>query len=137
MPYEICFRRRLDVPDPSIYINDCCWGGDIVVERLLPAIRSIYEYVQSNQEDWGWFIWFCQGAMRLAIDVFTDVPGDGSFRVHITARRKRWLIFDSIVDDPELEAVKALVLGNLEGWSESPVKVTHLDAHYMPTTGDA
>jgi hypothetical protein len=136
LPYEISFRKRLDVSDPEIYFNDCCWGGDIIVERLLPAISSSYEHVQSDQEDWGWFIWFRRGAVLLGIDVFTEIPEEGSFLIHITARRKRWLIFDSIVDGPELEDIKALVLKNLESWTDSPAKVTHLDAHYMPSTGD-
>jgi hypothetical protein len=100
LPYEISFRKRLDFPDPGIYINDCCWGGDGVVERLLPAARSAYEDVRSSHEDWGWFIWFRRGVVRLAMDVFCDVPEEGLFRVHLTARRKKWLFLDSIVDDP-------------------------------------
>jgi len=105
LPYRISFRKRLHIPDPGIYINDSCWGGDAVVERLLPAVRSAYEDVQSSQENWSWFPYFRRGVVRLAIDVFCDVPEEGLFRVHLTARRKKWLFLDSIVDDPEPEAI--------------------------------
>ena len=132
MPYEITFRKRLDIADPEIYFNSCCWGGDVIVERLLPAISATYEDVQSDQEDWGWFIWFRRGAVRLGIDVFCEVPEEGSFQLHLTARRRKWLFFDCVVDGPELDAIKALVLRNLEEWTDSPAEVIRLDAHYKP-----
>ena len=74
MPYEIAFTKRLDVADTDVYINECCWGGDVVTEQLLPTVNARYEDVQRDQEDWGWFIWFRKGRTSLAIDVFCDVP---------------------------------------------------------------
>jgi hypothetical protein len=31
-------------------------GGDAVVNQLLPSVRARYAHIQTNQEDWGWFI---------------------------------------------------------------------------------
>ncbi len=139
MPYQIVFTKKLEVADESQYINDCCWGGDLVTARLLPKISERYERVQSDQEDWGWFIWFRKGNVSLAIDVFCDDSAKGAFRAHLTARRKRLLMIDQIADGPELEDLKQLVVAELETWTGSACTVTRLDGNYMPPasgTGD-
>jgi hypothetical protein len=69
MPYELSFRKRVPITNREDYINECCVGGDVVVNHLLPSVRARYTDVETNQEDWGWFIWFRKGAVRLAIDV--------------------------------------------------------------------
>lgn len=53
VPYEVTFRKNVVVSDNSIYINECCWGGDIIRDELLPVISSRFEVVQTEQEDWG------------------------------------------------------------------------------------
>jgi hypothetical protein len=40
MPYVVSFVKFVQVTDPEQYINDCCVGGDIVLDRLLPALRD-------------------------------------------------------------------------------------------------
>ena len=70
VPYEIGLTKSVEVSDPSIYINDCCWGGDVVRDELLPLISQKFEDVVTEQEDWGWFIWFRRAQIRLAIDIF-------------------------------------------------------------------
>jgi hypothetical protein len=72
MPYEVSFTKRVPIVDRDQYINECCISGDIVIDQFLPSVRAHYTDVQTNQEDWGWFIWFRKGNVRLAIDVFTD-----------------------------------------------------------------
>jgi hypothetical protein len=124
MPYEISFTKRLPVLHRDQYINDCCVGGDVVVDQLLPSVRARYTSIQSNQEDWGWFIWFRKGHVRLAIDVFTDDPDQGVFRVHLTSRIKRLLVLDTIVDTSELEELRALVEAELRAWGGEAIKVT-------------
>ena len=131
MPYEIAFTKPFEAKDPAQYINECCWGGDVVTEFLLPSISSHYQEVERNQEDWGWFIWFRRGAIRLAVDVFTEDPAEGVFRVHLTSRTKRFLAGDKVVDTPELEEVRELVESELEAWTGTPLQVTHLDRNYM------
>ena len=126
MPYEVSFTKRVEVTDREQYINDCCVGGDIVVNRLLPAVRARYTDIQTEQEDWGWFIWFREGDVRLAIDVFTDDPA-GEFRIHLTSRARRWGVFDRVVDTPELDALRALVASELAAWVGSPVKIEHIN----------
>jgi hypothetical protein len=67
MPYELSFSKQLPHIDREQYINDCCIGGDLVVNQLLPSVQARYTDVQTEQEDWGWFIWFRKGNVRLAV----------------------------------------------------------------------
>jgi hypothetical protein len=127
MPYEISFSKRVPVADLDRYFNDCCIGGDFVVERILPALSPLYDDIRTDQEDWGWFIWMREGSVSLAVDVFTDDPEKGAFRVHLTSRAKRFLLFDRQIDTPELERLRALVISRLEGWADSAIKSTLLD----------
>lgn len=113
MAYKITFIKSVSVADPSIYFNDCCWGGDIIRDELLPLVSNQYEEVLSNQEDWGWFIWFRRGPIRFTIDVFCDEPRTSKFRLLLTSQKKKWLIFDSPVDGPELEHLKDVVRQHL------------------------
>lgn len=123
MPYEVAFTRPVTIADREQYINECCVGGDVVVDRLLPAVRERYTDIQSNQEDWGWFIWFRQGAVRLAIDVHTDDPEGGQFRIRLTSRVKK-LLFEKEVDTPELEELRTFVLSELRQWQASDIETT-------------
>jgi hypothetical protein len=116
MPYEISFTKKVEVQDPSIYINDCCWGGDVVRDRLLPSINEKFEGVWTSQEDWGWFIWFQRGKLRLAVDIFSD-DREGHFRLWLSSQRKRFLIRDLVVDTPELEETLELVTTQLTHWA--------------------
>jgi hypothetical protein len=136
MPYEVSFTRRVPVVDREKYINDCCIGGDVVVEHLLPSIRARYTDVRTNQEDWGWFIWFRNGNVRLAIDVFTDDPETGAFRVHLTSRTRRLLVLDTVVDTPDLEELRALVASELAAWVGGEVRVTRLDRNHSARNDD-
>ncbi len=135
MPYEVSFTKRIPVVDREQYINDCCIGGDVVVNQLLPSVRARYTDVQTNQEDWGWFIWFREGKVRLAIDVFTDDPDQGAFRVHLSSRTRRWLVLETVVDTPELEELRALVASELAAWVSGAVRFTRLDRDYSPESG--
>ncbi len=123
MPYEVSFTKRVPVLDREDYINECCVGGDAVRDRILPAVQARYGQVDTNQEDWGWFIWFRQGHVGLAIDIFTDDPDHGAFRIHLTSRTKRLLLFDDIVDTPELEALRDLVVADSVDWVGHDVDV--------------
>lgn len=133
MPYEVSFTKRVPVGERERYINDCCIGGDVVVNQLLPSVRARYTGVQANQEDWGWFIWFRKGGVRLAIDVFTDDPNGGAFRIHLTSRIRRLLVLDTVADTPELEDLRALVEAELSGWIGSAPRIVRLDRNHMET----
>jgi hypothetical protein len=132
MPYEVSFTRAIAIVDRTAYINECCVGGDVVMEHLLPAVRRRFGEVQANQEDWGWFIWFRAGKVSLAIDIFTEDAEAGVFRLHLTARTRRWGVLDAVVDAPALEEVRRLVERELAGWTAAPCRVTRLDARYNP-----
>src|SRR5262245_60204325 len=131
MPYEVSFTKQVRQLDRDKYINDCCIGGDAVVNQLLPPVRARYTDIQTNQEDWGWFIWFRNGQVRLAIDVFTDDPERGQFRIHLTSRTKRFFLFESVVDTPELEELRTWIESELRAWNGDAIQVEHLDPNYM------
>src|SRR5262245_18097531 len=129
MPYELSFTKQVSCMPREEYINECCVGGDSVVNHLLPLVRAHYTDIQTNQEDWGWFIWFRKGSVKLAIDVFTEDPEQGSFKVHLTSRIKR-LLRASVQDAPELEELRVLVADALSEWG-ADVTAVHLDRNYM------
>jgi hypothetical protein len=131
MPYELSFTKRLEIRGRDQYINECCVGGDLVVNQLLAPVEARYEDIQTEQEDWGWFIWFRDGSTRLAVDVFTDDPETGQFRIHLTSRIKRMLAGDKIVDTPELEELRRLVMSELTGWVDGTITIESLDEKYM------
>ncbi|WP_105216043.1 hypothetical protein [Pseudoalteromonas sp. T1lg22] len=117
MPYELKFTKKLDFGDEDNYFNECCYGGDIIVDLLLPGVRSNYLDIQDDQEDWGWFIWFSNGKTRCAIDVFCDDPVVGDYTLHVTCydRERKFMIFSSEVENKiELERVRDLVVGSLK-----------------------
>jgi len=131
MPFEIAFTKPVQVADPDVYINECCWGGDVVTERLLPLVTGQYDAIQHEQEDWGWFIWFRKGRGALAIDVFCDDPEQGAFRILLTSRQKRWLLPGRVVDTPELDELKDAVLRELESWTGNACTATRVDENYV------
>jgi hypothetical protein len=122
VPYEIAFARQVAITNRDQYINECCVGGDAVVDALLPAVRARYAGIQTNQEDWGWFIWFKHGAVKLAIDVHSEDGDAGEFRIRLTSLTKR-LIGYKEADTPELEELRALVESELQRWSASGITV--------------
>ena len=133
MPYIVTFLKPVQVTDREQYINECCIGGDIVLDRLLPILRERYgDDLQSNQEDWGWFVWFEHAGVKLAIDVHTGDTSTGEFQVHLTSRRPRFLLGAKVEDTPELEQVRELVLAQLRSWPVEQLEVERTDGKYMP-----
>jgi hypothetical protein len=128
MPYEITFSKKLNIVDCEQYINDCCFGGDIVLDVLLPELRKIYDDLMTNQEDWGWFAWFRDRDVRLGVDVFCDDPQTGSYRIHLTSRVSKWLFRERAEDTAELESLRDLVTGSLAKWLGSVPQITRIEA---------
>lgn len=136
MPYIIGFSKVVKIADPDRYVNDCCIGGDVVLDRLLPALRERYgNDLQSNQEDWGWFAWLEESGTRLAVDIHTDDVEGGAFQIHLTSTRPRFLIGLKIQDTPELERLRELVLSLLQSWPVDRLKTEHVNEKYMPVQG--
>ena len=132
MPYVVTFVKPVVVVDPEQYINDCCIGGDIVLEQLLPSLRDRYQGLEWNQEDWGWFIWFKHSRIRMAVDVHANDANAGQFEIHLTSRRPRRLLGDKIEDTPELEALRELVVSELQSWAVAGLDVVRVNEKYMP-----
>ena len=117
MLYELSFTAPVQVTDPSVYINDCCWGGDVICDDLLPLVSAHYQSIESGQEDWGWFIWFREGDMVLAIDIACDNIAQRKFRVLLASWRKKRLLGRSMADTPQLERLQQIVSAHLMHWS--------------------
>lgn len=133
MPYALTFIKQVELSRPDQYINDCCKGGDVVLDRLLPALRMRYgNDLQSNQEDWGWFVWFKDGPVKLGLDIATDDDGS-TFQLHLTSRRPRFLLSDKIEDSPELESLRELVVKELFAWPVSNLTVERVNENYLPS----
>lgn len=132
MPYELSFTKLISVKDPEIYWNQCCWGGDRVSDHLLPLIRSRYENIDNDQEDWGWFIWFRGGGVKLAVDIFCDDPKTGRYRIFLTSQVKRSFFGYHIADSDELLELKNGVIKELEGWVEGSISEALLDKNHDP-----
>ena len=132
MPFSIRFRKPVDVTEAEPYINDCCIGGDVVLEHLLPALRQTYGDLEPTQEDWGWFVWFEHVGVKLAVDVFTQDPLTNEFEIHLTSRKARLLRSAQVVDTPELEALRRRVVSSLEAWPVTSLIVERLDEKHMP-----
>ena len=127
MPYELSFTKRIEAPKPARYINECCVGGDIVSEALLPALQARYGKVDTGEEDWGWFNWSTLDGLRLAVDVFTDDYRVGRFRVRVATSRKRLLLGRKEVDTAALEELRQIVHAGLASWLGQPPLVVHVD----------
>lgn len=132
MPFSIRFRKPVDVTEAEPYINDCCIGGDVVLEHLLPTLRQSYGDLEPTQEDWGWFVWFEHVGVKLAVDVFTQDPLTNEFEIHLTSRKARLLRSARVVDTPELEALRQRVVSSLEAWPVTSLIVERLDEKHMP-----
>jgi hypothetical protein len=137
MPFSITFRLETQVPDSDKYINDCCVGGDIILNVLEPVLRAEYEGVEANQEDWGWFAWTEQNGIKLAVDIFNNDLGTMAFTVHITGRRSRWIMRDKIEDTAELEVLKDKVLDAVRAIPTRELKVERVDSNYLPLSSAA
>jgi hypothetical protein len=133
MPYEVSFTKRVEVSNPDQYINECCYGGDVVSDQLLPILQRQYTEMQHEQEDWGWFLWFRRGRIRLAVDIFCDDPEQGAFRMHLTSRTPGSLFGDKIEDTPELDELRGTVVGRLTEWVGQAPRVVAVDVGYSPT----
>ena len=133
MPYVVSFVKSVRIADREQYINDCCVGGDVVFDRLLPSLRARYGAdLQPIQEDWGWFSWFGHSGVKLAVDVHTTDHEVGEFAVHLTSRRPRFLLGARVQDTPELEQLRDLVVSQLESWPVERLSVERVDEKYMP-----
>ena len=133
MPYVVEFSKPVRIADANLYINDCCIGGDLVLDHLLPTLRQRYgDDLQSNQEDWGWFAWFEDEGTKLAVDIHTDDAERGEFRIHLTASRPRFFFGPKIQDTHELERLRELVLSRLQSWPVQRLNVERTNEKYTP-----
>jgi hypothetical protein len=132
MPYIVSFVKPVEVVDPAQYINDCCIGGDLVLNQVLPALKQRYGELTSTQEDWGWFSWFEQAGVKLAVEVHSNDAKAGEFQIHLTSSKPRMLFGSKIQDTAELEELRVLVERQLQCWSVEKLTVERVNEKYMP-----
>ena len=132
VPYELTFTHPIAPSEAPDYINDCCFGGDVITARLVPLVTARYEDVDTGQEDWGWFIWFRHGDDRLAIDVHCHDSTAGEFAIHLVSRQRRRLFRDVVLDLPELDVLLKLVKDEIAAWLSVEPIVTRMDPSEYP-----
>ena len=132
MPFSIRFRKPVDVTEAEPYINDCCIGGDVVLEHLLPRLRQSYGDLEPTQEDWGWFVWFEHVGVKLAVDVFTQDPITNEFEIHLTSRKARLLPIGTGGGHTGAGGTPTRVVASLEAWPVTALIVERLDEKHMP-----
>ena len=117
MAYEIEFTTKVSVTDNQVYINDCCWGGDVVRDRLLPVVLTStgYDRVMTGQEDWGWYIWIRMGKQLTRVHIHCDKKETGMFRIQVSSAQKRWLRWKDI-DTSEDDRINELILREIKKW---------------------
>ena len=127
MPFVIRFRKPVNVADDEPYLNDCCVGGDVVLDRLLPSLREKYGALEPTQEDWGWFLWLQDDRVQLAVDVLTQDPITSEFEIRLTSRKPSLFRSARVIDTPELETLRARLVAQLEAWPVAALTVERLD----------
>jgi hypothetical protein len=130
MPYEITFRKPVKVENESIYINECCWGGDIVRTALLPIVDGKCADVFTLQEDWGWFIWFKKSDLQMEINITTDSK-EGDFRIHVCAERASFFRRKIVEDTSDVHELAAQVTERLREWAGN-VEGVRTDSNFIP-----
>ncbi|WP_410497945.1 hypothetical protein [Chitinibacter sp. S2-10] len=134
MPYSLTFQKSVEIIDPEQYFNDCCIGGDVVLEQLLPTLNSQYCDIEANQEDWGWFAWFEKSGVKLAVDIFTDDQVANLFQIHLTSRKPRLLFGTTVQDTPELEELRQIVEKQLNAWPVDKLNIERVNNKYFPVS---
>ncbi|MYN44759.1 hypothetical protein GTP23_06690 [Pseudoduganella sp. FT93W] len=135
MPYELSFVKSIAQVERESYCNNCCVGGDLIAEALLPALTPRYGELDPIEEDWGWHIGFKYADVKLAVDIFCDDPDKGEFRVHLTSR-VRGFFGSKVRDTPELEILKRMLIDAISAWEDYVPAVTKLDEKYFPITAN-
>jgi hypothetical protein len=131
VPYIITFTKSITPSDSEQYINDCCIGGDVVLDRLLPALRERYgDELESCQEDWGWFVSFKHSTVKLAVDIHTHDAEIGQFQLHLTSRTPRWMLSSRVEDTAELETLRDVVVTQLRSWPAADLLIERVDKNY-------
>jgi hypothetical protein len=128
VPYDVTFTHRFEVADPSIYWNDCCYAGDLILDRILPYFEGKFRDVRANQEDWGWFIWCLDKSLRLSVCIFCEDVTLGAYRLNLSAVQTRWLLPDRTADLPDLVQARDFVVREIQSWLGQVPTVSHVPA---------
>jgi hypothetical protein len=133
MPYEVTFSKKLDVDDPEPYINECCYGGDVVAEVIANSLGATYGELDPVQEDWGWLIWITQNNLKLEINISCNDKDAGDFQIHLVTKAKHLFFSTRIADTHELEVLREAVVKALTTWLGKEPEVTRLNTKFLPT----
>lgn len=117
MAYEIEFTTTVTPLVEKSYINACCWGGDVICDRLLSqaSIWKMYGSAISGQEDWGWYIWIRQGRRMHRIHVQCDDIKSSVFRMQVYSSEKSWFKWKD-VDFSDTDRINLAVAAEIRKW---------------------
>lgn len=105
MDFQWTIRKIFaDIPERE-YINDCCFGGDEVLNQIKPEIASGMKIDESKitiyQEDWGWALEFSKDDIYyfLGLNNVGETEGKTDFTVLFEATKKvKKFLFTKSVD---------------------------------------
>lgn len=113
MDFELTIPKIFNNPSSREYINDCCIGGDEILNQLQNDIASEMNIdknsIEIYQEDWGWALEFMKDKVTylLAVSNASESESDESFFTAYTeATRKEKKIFFNKMVDADVELIK-------------------------------
>ncbi len=83
---SITFKSRISAS--GSYINDCCYGGDVVVGWLEKLVIPGFSSVDSGGEDWGWYKWYHQKGQRFEVNVCCHDKEVGDYEIQLYYMKK-------------------------------------------------
>ena len=113
MHFELTILKVFDNSSSKEYINDCCIGGDEILDQLKDDIASEMNIdknsIEIYQEDWGWALEFLKDKVTylLAVSNANESEADKSFFTAYTeATRKEKKIFFNKTVDADVESIE-------------------------------
>ncbi len=113
MNFELTISKVFDNSSSREYINDCCIGGDEILNQIKNDIASEMNIDKNSigiyQEDWGWALEFLKDKVTylLAVSNASESEADESFFTAYTeATRKEKKMFFNKTINADVELIK-------------------------------
>ena len=110
MDFELTIPKVFENSSSREYINDCCIGGDEILNQIKDDIASEMNIdknlIEIYQEDWGWALEFLKDKVTYLLAVSNtneSKAGKSFFTAYTEANRKEKKIFFNKTVDADVE----------------------------------